>query len=360
MNKRFLHILLIILVGFLVYSNTFDVPFHLDDRNNIIENREIKDLSGYLQHLFTEDIVSNLRYIGYLTFSINYKLHGLDVTGYHLVNLLIHIINAMLVYVLVILTFTTPVSREIEIESVQHPFNKQRLGGYIALFSALLFLSHPLQTQAVTYIVQRFASLASMFYLLSLVMYIKMRVLQIKESESRSFPVSGIIFYSISIVSAVFAMKTKQIAFTLPLTVAVYEFIFLEGKIRKRILYLIPLLLTMLIIPFSLLSLNGPVEDLIIDVSEATKVQTEMSRLDYLFTQFRVVMTYIRLILFPVNQNLLYDYPVYRSFFDVNVIFSFLFLLLLFSCAVYLIYRVKKKSSPRLNTNTCESPFYVQ
>jgi tetratricopeptide (TPR) repeat protein len=360
MNKRFLHVLLIILLGFLVYSNTFNVPFHLDDRTNIIENREIKDLIVYLQQLFTEDIISNLRYIGYLTFSINYKLHGIDVTGYHLVNLLIHIINAVLVYVLVILTFTTPVRREITIESDRPPFNKQRLGGNVALFSALLFLSHPLQTQAVTYIVQRFASLATMFYLLSLIMYIKMRVLQIKESESRFFPVSGIIFYSISIVSAVFAMKTKQIAFTLPLTVAVYEFIFLEGKIRKRILYLMPLLLTMLIIPLSLLSSNGPVEDLISDVSEVTKVQTEMSRIDYLLTQFRVVMTYVRLIFFPVNQNLLYDYPVYRSFFNVNVIFSFLFLLLLFSCAVYLIYRIKMNSSPRLNTNVSESLFYIQ
>jgi hypothetical protein len=64
-----------------------------------------------------------------------------------------------------------------------------------------------------------------------------------------------------------------------------------------------------------------------------------MTRWEYLFTQFRVIVTYIRLFFFPVNQNLDYDYPIFHSFFAPQVFLSFLFLLVFFGVAVYLLYR---------------------
>jgi protein O-mannosyl-transferase len=85
------------------------------------------------------------------------------------VNLGIHIVNALLVYALLLLTFKTPAMRQFADPDSRTPL-------FIALFSALLFVSHPLQTQAVTYIVQRLTSLATLFYLLSLLMYIKARL----------------------------------------------------------------------------------------------------------------------------------------------------------------------------------------
>ena len=117
MNRYICPVLLIIVTGFLAYSNTFHVPFHLDDRTGIVENREIKDLGTFIGPLKGEGSTLShdvkMRYIAYLSFALNYRLHGLDVTGYHVVNLLIHVINAILVYFLVVLTFRSPLIREI-------------------------------------------------------------------------------------------------------------------------------------------------------------------------------------------------------------------------------------------------------
>jgi hypothetical protein len=109
LNKPAFHILVIITLGLLAYSNTFDSPFHLDDMPRIVENAHIKDLKTFAWFLYPDrlpgDIGFKNRYIGFLTFALNYKIHGLDVTGYHIVNIIIHTVNALLVYWLVLLTF---------------------------------------------------------------------------------------------------------------------------------------------------------------------------------------------------------------------------------------------------------------
>jgi Flp pilus assembly protein TadD len=323
-QTTFVHILIIIAVGFLVYSNTFNVPFIFDDMPNIVDNPAVKDFP----HSF------GTRFIGQLTFTMNYRLHGLDVTGYHIFNLIVHIFNALLIYALLTLTFKSPYFSGYSKDVTTTRYSRN----LIALFTALLFVSHPVQTQAVTYIVQRFASLATMFYLLSLVSYSKARLIS-QEVQSK---VKSLFWYGVSLFSAVLAMKTKEISFTLPVVIILYEFMFFNGKIKRRILYLLPLFLIMLIIPLSLIGTDKPLGDIISDVSEATRLQTNISRWDYLFTQFRVIVTYIRLIFLPVNQNLDYDYPTYYSFFDVGVFLSFLFLLSILILSVYLFYRYRK------------------
>src|SRR5208283_1521857 len=129
------------------------------------------------------------RYIGYLTFALNYRIHGLSVTGYHIVNIAIHIANSILVYFLVLLTFRTPYFRDWEPGTgnrfpdsdcrplVPGPSSPvPRPWSLVPFFSAAIFAVHPLQTEAVTYVFQRFASLVTFFYLLSLVFYIKSRL----------------------------------------------------------------------------------------------------------------------------------------------------------------------------------------
>ncbi len=354
----FVHILLILMLSVVAYSNTFYSSFHFDDNRNIVKNQTIRKLEVFIEPSkamdFSEYSAFKSRYIGYLTFAINYKIHGLNVTGYHIFNISIHIINALLVYWLILLSFKTPYFLGIRPSSrslsnpPSPPFSKGGMGGFereeqgkilIALFSALLFAVHPIQTQAVTYIVQRLTSLAAMFYLLSLVMYIRWRFMnQNIEHREKISNLKSVICYLSSVFSAILAMKTKEIAFTLPVIIALYEFMFFEGKIRRRILYLIPLLLTMLIIPLGLMGEDKPIGDLISDMSEAARVSTTTPRPDYLFTEFRVLVTYIRLIFSPVNQNLDYDYPIYHSFFNIEILLSFLFLFLIFSIAIYLLY----------------------
>jgi len=117
---------------------------------------------------------------------------------------------------------------------------------------------------------------------------------------------------------------------------------FFSGTSKKRLICLVPLLLTMLVIPLSLLTLAGT-GGALGDVGSATRAGSDLSRAEYLFTELRVIVTYIRLLFLPVNQNLAYDYPVYRTLFTPPVFLSFLFLLALFGLAVYLTYRSRFK-----------------
>lgn len=346
----------------LVYSNTFSVPFVFDDVLTIVENPFVRDLSLSADSgravLSTEHgvlrVLVSLRPIGNLTFALNYALHGFELWGYHLVNLIIHIVNAFLVYLLVRFSFGTP--------RMKDPL-PEALPGMAGFFAAILFAVHPVQTQAVTYIVQRYASLAAFFYLLSLVTYMQWRRgvrmtddrgqmaedrqkrtdnrQQTTEDRWKTVKIKPAIWYLASIISAILAMKTKEIAFTLPLVIALYEFLFFDGETRKRVLFLLPLLLTMPLIPLTLAGIDRPYAGLAGNVNDLEKVLTIMSPWDYLLTQFRVIVTYVRLLIVPVNQNLDYDYPVYHSLFIPEVFFSFLFLLSFFVLGVYLLYRAR-------------------
>jgi hypothetical protein len=333
LDKPVFHLAVIALLGLLAYSNTFDAPFTFDDFKNIGENPIIKDLNHFIEPSTAEGYhkyaALKSRYVGYLTFALNYRAHGLDVRGYHAVNLAIHIVNALLLYWLVLLTFRTPFMKDSRLKDY---------AGRIALFSALLFVAHPVQTQTVTYIVQRLASLATLFYLLSLALYIRFRLCGALNSKSA-------VLYTLALIAAVLAMKTKETAFTLPVMVALYEFLFFGGSPRKRVLYVLPLLFTMLIIPLTLLGADRQLGEIIGGVGEATRLRAEVSRADYLFTQVRVIATYIRLMFVPVNQNLDYHYPVFHSLFNPQVFLSFVLLVLIFGIGVYLTYSSRRRDA---------------
>jgi len=369
-SRQATHVLIILVIGFLAYSNTFQSPFQWDEADFIVGNPVIKDLGHFADTSGTEGLPViegfKSRYIGYLTFALNYKLHGFNVLGYHVVNLAIHLINAILVYFLVLLTFRTPFfqrpgtgnqgpgigNQESPVPSPQSP-----PPAVMAFAVALLFVAHPIQTEAVTYVFQRFASLVSMFYMLSLVMYIKGRQIQVEakvkvEKDAnfiRSYSSTSALtltFYLLSLLSAVLAMKTKENAFTLPVIITLYEFLFFTGPMKSRVLRLLPFLLTMLIIPMTIMGLESTAGEVISQIKDPVSLgYEELSRNEYLFTQFRVIITYIRLLFLPINQNLVHDYPIYRSFFTPPVVFSFLFLAAIFGAAVYLIYKTQRTIS---------------
>jgi hypothetical protein len=167
-RKPIFHQALIILIGALIYSNTFHAPFVFDDFPAIVQNPAVQDFGHYVTSMSPTDG----RMVGKLTFALNYALHGADVAGYHLFNLLVHLFNAVLVYWLVVLTLRAPFFRNdggaARISDASRNF--------VACCIGLLFVVHPVQTQAVTYIVQRFTSLATMFYLLSLLFYANWRL----------------------------------------------------------------------------------------------------------------------------------------------------------------------------------------
>ncbi len=334
-NNTLAHIACLTVLILIIYSNTLNAPFQWDEGKFIVDNPIIKDL-----HYFTNpseakgfELYGHLmeRYIGYLTFALNYRLHDLSVTGYHIVNIAIHIANSILVYFLVLLTFETPfflIKTDSRFTShVSRPLSDSQ--SLIALFSSMLFAVHPLQTEAVTYVFQRFVPLAALFSLMSLTAYVRSRLAEDKQQR--------LLFYCVAFISAVLAMKTKEIAFTLPLVITLYEFCFFSRFTSRvsRFLYLAPMLLTMSIIPLTLMYLKGTMSAGKQHLPGVT--YAVLSRGEYMLTQFRVIVTYLRLLFIPVAQNFDYDYPVFKSVFDPQVILSFLFLSALFGLGVYFI-----------------------
>ncbi len=244
--------------------------------------------------------------------------------GYHLVNLTVHLLTAVLVWRLVLLTLATPAMKEEEITGHAN---------VISLLAGLVFVAHPVQTESVTYIVQRASSMATLFYVASLCSYIKWREIQ----EEGSAAGSGRSYFIGSLIMAMAAMFTKEIAITLPLMILFYEFSFFKTKKGVNWKRLVPFLLTIFIIPLTMLLTETGAE-------RAHELQSApgISLIHYFLTQFRVISTYIRLVFLPVNQNLDYDYSISRSAFEVSTAFGFLFLtaILFFAQRLFFRYRL--------------------
>lgn len=322
-NKRPLFFLALFILGFLIYSNTLTAPLVFDDHGTI-ESPRIVALRNFLHF-------SGTRYLTDLTFALNYAAGGFNTLGYHIVNVLIHITNAVFVYLLVSLIFRTPVLREEKTD-----------GEFIAVASSLLFLTHPVQTEAVTYISQRYASLAAFFYLLSLILYLKARLTIEKSSGSNG---RAWVFYAGCVMVTAAAQITKEISFTLPVMITLLEFTFFSNVrgALKRLVYLLPVLLSLAIIPAMLyLAKSSPAADSGVAGKLGMLMREDLSilpRYDYLITQFRVMATYLRLLFIPIGLNVDYDYPVFHTLLSPQVLMSFAGLSTIFTGAILLYIR---------------------
>ena len=160
--------LAICLLGFTIYWNTLDSPFVFDDFHNIRENPYIRISNFDLKGLYKAGVKSPAsgRPFANASFAVNYYFGKYDVRGYHLVNICIHIINGFLVYLFSQVTFRRTQAR-VPPNGARALIPPAPNPAFIAasLFAALLFISHPIQVQSVTYIVQRMNSMAVMFFL---------------------------------------------------------------------------------------------------------------------------------------------------------------------------------------------------
>jgi tetratricopeptide (TPR) repeat protein len=314
-----LSIIIIAIVGLLVYSSSFDGDLVFDDIPHIAGSRDLHDLAD-VKRWWNHD---PRRPIGYATLALNYNLNGLDVRSYHVTNTFIHIASAAVVYWLLLLTLARPVIA---------PRLETRTRHVLSLLGALLFLVHPVQTQAVSYIIQRLASLATLFYLLSLALYVHARV----------HPDSGtrrVLAFAGSAVAGILAMLTKENAFTLPLAIGLYELVFLSpagvlSRFRDARVWLAAGVLAagLLVVPALLKFDASRVFAAIPPEHGHTYTVTPLM---YFLTQCRVLLTYIRLLVLPVNQMLDYDYPVATEHVDVRSLLSFVLLVAIVAFALW-------------------------
>ncbi len=298
---------IICLTALIVYSNTFDVPFIFDDRSAIPDNPAVRSFD--LPRIYGS---TPLRALPYISFALNYQFHGEAVWGYHLINLIIHILSGLVVWRLALLIFRRMGDSEMPSPGktpVDKPFSA-------ALFAGLLFIVHPVQTQAVTYIVQRMASMAALFYIAAVFLYACSR------SQMRAGS-TGRVCYGFSLLSALCAVHCKENTITLPAAVALYELCFENRQHRTDWFLLLPYVLVSAFIPLYTINVSSLSLD---QISKATAETANISRVTYLLTEFRVIVTYLRLLLLPVHQNLDYDYRLATSLFEPRIFFSFLLL----------------------------------
>ncbi len=318
-REALIALLVIATATVLVYSNTFDASFHFDDDASIVRNETLRHPGLWWPP-------AGNRYFGLLSFAINYQLGGLEVFGYHIANLLIHVGNGLLVFWLTAITLRTPTMRQAEMGPL--------VRRHLPLTAGLLFAVHPLATQAVTYIVQRYASLATLFFLLSLVFYAKAR-LSLDAYGSSKAPAACL--YCLSLVAAAAAMKTKEISVTLPFVAAGYEWLFFRPS--RRLLLLVPLAATGLLVPLGLATRGQGLGGVLRDASRLTTESQYIPRSVYLLTESRVVVTYLRLLLLPVGQNFDYDFPLSHSIGETDVLLAVTVLVVVAAAAVLLLVR---------------------
>ncbi len=353
-RKPYMILLLIALIGLLAYANTFSVPFQFDDDSYVVNNPVIRDFSAFPTptEVIRGDTLSlagiptafhaafKSRILGYVSLAVNYKLHGLNVTGYHAFNLFLHILNTCLLFGIMRNIFRGV--------AYSRAGRENQTSCFLPFFASLFFLCHPIQTHAVTYITSRFLLLASFFSLLSLASYIRFRMNEIG---------NGLLFQVVSVLSAALGMMCKEFTFTLPFLIALYEFTFIRANMRQRFRALTPLALTLPIIPFLVFIKNGSFTSLDSTMRTVTVADSsQILRIDYLLTQFKVIVMYLRLLFFPVGQNIDHDISVQHSLMSLPVLTSFLLLMKLF---VYSFYRLVRSIRNNQAIETRIIPFGI-
>jgi hypothetical protein len=241
---------------------------------------------------------SKSRFLLFLTLNFNYYLGKYNVFGYHLFNLIIHVLSSLLVFALSLIIFNSPRMMRLNLK----PYSFM-----LAIFSSLIFAIHPIQTESVTYIWQRGESMAGMFYFLSIFLYAKFRLIRINGGRKKL----GILFYGLCFVSMALCSLTKETSMTLPAAILIYEICFFNkdmNELKSSLKYLIPILLFVL----------APVI--------ITKLESQSGNISMRFTghyipyycaKIRMLVKSLSLMVFPVNQSLEYDFTWNMSFADI-------------------------------------------
>ncbi|MBT8366680.1 MAG: tetratricopeptide repeat protein [Deltaproteobacteria bacterium] len=283
----------------LIYAQTLTTPFIFDDISNIRDNPHIRVPYLSLKNLAWAGFQSPLtnRPVANISFALNYYVHGYNLVGYHVVNMLIHLATGLMLYFLVKATLLTPALRD-----------QYANFGWIPFFTVFIWLVHPLQTQSVTYLVQRMNSMAAMFYVLSMLLYVKFRLAA--NSRGKWLLLIG------CILASLLAFGTKEISATLPGFIILYEWFFFQGLSRQwaRRNLLILAGLGLLIVAISLAYFeNDPIARLLGGYNSRDFTMGQR-----VLTQFRIVIFYMSLLIWPKPSRLNLDHDFGLSYSLTN------------------------------------------
>ncbi len=285
MNHKRKTVILLIMCSVIVYGNSLNNSFVFDDEIVAVNNNFVKDLSNVRKLLSTD----YLKYSGELSYRpvvtlsyfVDCALWDNDAFGFHLTNLILHVLNVISVYFLMNL------------------IQKNKL---VSLISSLLFCVHSVHTEAVDCIAFREDMICSLFFLLSFLFYIGF-------CRKRN-----ITLYLLSIASFIFSLLSKEMAFTLPLVIVFYDAVLKRGfdheRGRARV-YAPYLLLAAVFLYLRFFVVFNPVERAV-DYPGGSFYTNILNML-------RVVVYYMRLLVIPYPLCPKYVFNESATFFDMRV-----------------------------------------
>ncbi|MEJ2730665.1 MAG: tetratricopeptide repeat protein [Deltaproteobacteria bacterium] len=313
--KQFLPALLPAALGIVVYLNALSNGFVFDDMTTIVHNAYIKDLGKNFPAFFNLDYFKiaqaevSYRPVATLSYFLIYALFGLNPLAFHLASLLLHVFNVIGVYVLV--------------DMIQH--NKKT-----SLIAALVFACHPVLTETVNCISYNEDLLATFFYLLALVLYIKAAAIKNP-------------FFSLA--SFLVALLSKEMAITLPAIILLYD---LTGRKiaqkdgfikqaaatldRQKFYYVAIALVTIFYLALRFKIMVNPQGSF--SISRAGLIERILFLPDHLFD-------YIRLVLLPFDLNAEYSFAYPERFFGLSNLFSFIVVMAI-TVGSFFIYKYSK------------------
>lgn len=313
----------IILLVILSYANTLYSPFTLDDFHSFINSPQVytKDISLHSLASLSNTVFGKSRLIPIITFAIDHHLSNGSIVQYHITNILIHLLNTCILFWFLTLLLKTRIATK----SLTY-YNQF----FFCFATTSLWALNPVQTNAVTYLVQRMASLSTLFYLVSLSFYLSART----RKNNTSY-----LLYFLSAVSALLAFMSKQNSATLPIAIIIIELIFISTENIQKIFsrlkwqhWLAMIFLILLISP-------------IIDVEIKSLLQGYSNRSftlgERLLTETRVVLFYISLLLLPLPSRMNMEHDFNISFNLLSPPSTLLALLILSSLFILSIRTVK-------------------
>ena len=336
-----------------IYGNALHAPFQFDDRENISKVRTF----DHIRRALEQPTLYKHRLVPYVTLAVDYRLWGNSTFGYHLFNVIVHVLNAFLVYLIAIRVLACGGTRKDREgaaggeDEVCPAGSSSHLGSLslsgprdeqsrhiLGLMVGLLFLAHPLQTNAVTYIVQRMVALVTLFYLGSFYAFVRAHPV-----DGKTGALSKGLLLLVSVVSFCLALWSKEIAVTLPGMIVVYYVLFvMENRRRallKGVLHLAPVILLLGVIGYSYLYHQMGTLPAWSEPSGGHDWGMKHS----LYTQVYVVVEYLKLLAFPLPRlmNVDHDIPVAQTFWQISTFGSALILIGVLLAGLWLVRRSK-------------------
>lgn len=292
------HFLLVAFASFAVFANTLTMDFVSDDLYQIKDNTLIESLSN-IPEIFTTEVWKGVKGGGNITpyyrplftlsYAVDHLFWGKRPVGYHLTNVLLHLLVSVSVYVLSLKVLKSKAA---------------------ALFSGLVFAVHPVHSEAVTWLAARNESLTALFMLASLYLYILFR----ERQKTGLLGISLALFF--------LALLSKEMAVTLPVLIFLYEACFRPGDWTARLKW--PIVYGLVLIPYFVIRSS------VLEVSTWQDVPLSWR----LLTSPGILVKYVRLLVLPLDLKVYYDLPVESTLSEPRVLIAMVVLIAILASVI--------------------------